>query len=38
MTLPPTENNVKAGELFERNIFSVTLQLRYLQRHWKTYP
>lgn len=25
----PTENNVRAGELFEKNIFSVTRQLRY---------
>ena len=29
--LTPTENNVKAGEMFERNIFSVTRQLRYSQ-------
>lgn len=29
--LTPTENNVKARELFEKNIFSVTRQLRYSQ-------
>ena len=29
--LTPTENNVKAGKMFERNIFSVTRQLRYSQ-------
>lgn len=29
--LTPTENNVKAHELFEKNIFSVTRQLRYSQ-------
>ncbi len=29
--LIPTENNVKAGKMFERNIFSVTRQLRYSQ-------
>lgn len=27
--LTPTENNAKARELFEKNIFSVTRQLRY---------
>ena len=29
--LTPTENNIKARELFEKNIFSVTRQLRYSQ-------
>ena len=29
--LTPNANNVKAGEMFERNIFSVTRQLRYSQ-------
>lgn len=29
--LTPTENNVKAREMFEKNIFSVTRQLRYSQ-------
>ena len=29
--LTPTENNVKARELFEKNIFSITRQLRYSQ-------
>lgn len=29
--LTPTENNVKAGKMFERNIFSVTRQLHYSQ-------
>ena len=29
--LTPTESNVKAGKMFERNIFSVTRQLRYSQ-------
>lgn len=29
--LTPTENNIKAGKMFERNIFSVTRQLRYSQ-------
>ena len=29
--LTPTENNAKARELFEKNIFSVTRQLRYAQ-------
>lgn len=27
--LTPTENNIKAREMFERNIFSITRQLRY---------
>ena len=29
--LTPTENNIKAREMFEKNIFSVTRQLRYSQ-------
>lgn len=29
--LTPTENNVKAREMFEKNIFSITRQLRYSQ-------
>ena len=29
--LTPTENNEKAKEMFQRNIFSVTRQLRYSQ-------
>ena len=29
--LTPTENNAKAREMFEKNIFSVTRQLRYAQ-------
>ena len=29
--LTPTENNVKAREMFEKNIFSVTRQIRYSQ-------
>lgn len=29
--LTPTENNTKAREMFEKNIFSVTRQLRYSQ-------
>lgn len=29
--LTPTENNMKAREMFEKNIFSVTRQLRYAQ-------
>lgn len=29
--LTPTENNTKAREIFEKNIFSVTRQLRYAQ-------
>lgn len=29
--LTPTENNIKALEMFEKNIFSVTRQLRYSQ-------
>lgn len=29
--LTPTENNVKARELYEKNIFSITRQLRYSQ-------
>lgn len=29
--LTPTENNTKAREMFEKNIFSVTRQLRYAQ-------
>ena len=29
--LTPTENNAKAREMFEKNIFSVTRQLRYSQ-------
>ena len=33
--LTPNANNVKAGEMFERNIFSVTRQLRYSQNAGK---
>ncbi len=33
--LTPTENNIKAREMFEKNIFSVTRQLRYSQNAGK---
>ncbi len=33
--LTPTENNTKAREMFQRNIFSVTRQLRYAQNAGK---